>query len=186
MSWWNNMLNKSAMAIIAMAVVLTGCSTQHTCKLGTECYGLDDAYKAAVENAGNHETVFPEYNSKGKGSPSKKIESESSLGVQSFKAFQGLRLTDKPVYQPPKPVRIWIAPWQASLESYTQTDPVLMGGQFMYATIPGHWTMGELRKNGGLGKTLQLEPYNLKEEQDHTSNNRVQPKQRLVELPKEK
>lgn len=176
------------MAIIAIAVVLTGCSTQHSCKLGTECYGLDDAYEAAVENAGNHETVFPEYNSKGKGSKSKKIESESSLGVQSFKAYQGSKLTDKPIYQPAKPIRIWIAPWQSNLDSYTQTGPVLMGDQFMYATIPDHWTMGELRKNGGLGKTIQLEPFSLKEEQqqNNVNSNRVQPKQKLVELPKEK
>lgn len=175
------------MAIIGMVfLVLTGCSTQHSCKLGTECYGLDDVYDAAVENAGNHETVFPEYNAKGKGSKPKK--SESSLGVQSFKPYQGSRLTDQPVYQPPKPIRIWIAPWQANLDSYTQTEPILMGGQFMFATIPGHWNIGDLRKNGDLGKTLQLEPYNLKheKEQSNVSNNRVQPKQKLVELPREK
>lgn len=173
-----------AVVVAFFVVIITGCATQHTCKLGTECYGLDDAYDAAVENAGNQETVFPEYNPKGKGSSFK--NSESGLGVQSFKPYQGSRLTDKPIYQPPKPIRIWIAPWKASLDSYTQADPVLMGDQFMYATIPGHWTMGELRKNGDLGKTLQLEPYNLQQEKEGVSNNRVQPKQQFLELPKEK
>lgn len=182
------MLNKSGIGIIMLALLLVGCATPHECKLGTECYGLDDVYEAAVAGDGNHETVLPEYSSKGKGKGLKAKKNETKLGVQSFSPYQGSRLTDKPIYQPPKPIRIWIAPWQADLDSYTQNDAVLMGGQFMYATIPGHWGMGDLRKDGELGKTLmQLEPFNLKSEQNSGADTkRVQPRQQLVDLPKEK
>lgn len=171
-------------SLLVFSVVIAGCAAKHNCQLGEECYGLEDAYQAALENGGNSETVLPEYSNKGKG---KKIASSSAnaenLQLQGFSAYAGEKLTNKPIYQPPKPIRIWIAPWQAELDSDTQKDPVLMGDQFLYATIPGYWQMGELRSEGEAAQML-LEPSFNNNSNQAKQTQRVQPQQQLIEANK--
>lgn len=168
-------------AILTSALfLLTACASSHQCKLGDSCFGLDDAYEASLADAGSKETVLPEYSAAGKADSLNKNKQSNSeqLVLQGFSAYSGSKLTAKPVYQPPRPIRIWIAPWQANLDSYTQTAPVLMGDQFLYATIPGHWQMGELRGQGELNR-MMLEP--LIPNNEDKEINRVQPKQVLFE-----
>lgn len=174
---------KKLIGLTVIAISLTGCATaNYQCKLGNECVDVYDVYDAANANDGNKETVTPDLDKKGK--PFKKSKKNSSadnseLGIQSFEPYSGGSMTDRPVYQPPKPLRIWLAPWQAELDSETQQAPVLLSGQFMYVTIPGYWTMGGLKEDGGLGGMMMLEPYDTTKHK--AAPNRIQPKQRVLD-----
>lgn len=122
-------------------LILSGCTTiPYQCELGEECIGAKEAYGAAVENRGNSESVFGEPFDAEDGDAQRVLESE-------FRPYAGGGLTDKPLYQPPRPVRIWVAPWKGD-------DGMLRSGQFIYATRKGGWQMGELREQGVGGQLL--------------------------------
>lgn len=177
---------KKVFVLLATFTVLSGCATSnYKCELGNECIDVYDIYDATMSNDGNKETVVPNLDRSGEPfgdnskSKSKKGNSAgASLGLQSFDPYAGGSMTDKPVYQPPRPVRVWLAPWQADLASETQQAPVLMSGQFMYVTVPGFWTMGTFKDAGGLGGPMMLEPYSA-EQHGEVTPKRIQPKASL-------
>lgn len=171
--------------VLAALVALTGCATsKYKCDLGNECIDVYDIYDATLTDGGNKETVVPDLDRSGKpfknasNSKSKKGSDGAVLGLQSFEPYSGGSMTDKPVYQPPRPIRVWLAPWQVDLDSETQAEPVLMSGQFMYVTVPGFWTMGTLKDAGGMGGPLMLEPYST-EQQGKVIPKRIQPRATL-------
>ena len=112
---------------------LGGCATvQHDCELGSECVGTGDVYEAAVANSGSSETVM-EGRKDGSEAEEEKIE--------QWRPYSGGGLTDMPVYQPGKPVRIWVAPWRCD-------DGILRSGEYLYVTLPDDWSYGQLRDDG--------------------------------------
>lgn len=165
---------------LAIMLLAGGCtSIPYECPLGHECIGTTDAYQAAIENRGNSESVFGEpFES------DKKAATGDEQPLQGqWRPYAGGGLSDKPVYQPPQPVRIWIAPWVAE-------DGLLRSGQFIYATRKGGWQMGQMREEG-IGGAL-LNPRTLLRPAPPSSGsasspsgsasspNRVQPQQRLI------
>src|SRR5690606_33039606 len=167
-----NFTKVAALAVLVLGA--SGCSSTYKCPLGNECSDVYDSYRAAAANGGNKETTMPNANKHGVPFD-QQDEDEKKIGLQAYNPYAGGAMTERPVYQPPRPLRIWIAPWQAQLDSLTQTDPVLMSGQFMYATIPGFWSMGVMRADGSLSPVMMLEPSDPPEEQQQ-QNNRIQPK----------
>lgn len=181
------MIKTTSTLVLLVAIgLLSGCAAKYQCKLGNECVDVYDNYDAAVNQSGNKETVTPDANKDGvpfksAGAKAKGFGVSEELGLQSFEPYSGGAMTEKPIYQPPRPLRIWIAPWQAKLDSQTQSEAVLMSGQFMYATIPGSWTMGELREDGSLSNVLLLAPYD-KEKEEKATPKRIQPKKSVLDL----
>lgn len=176
-----------SLAAIAAVSVLSGCSSTYKCNLGNECLNVDDAYGAAVQNTGNKESTMPYANREGKpfDANSEDIDNRNTQLTQSFNPYSGGSMTEKPIYQPPRPLRIWLAPWQQQLDSVTQTEPVLMSGQFLYATVPGYWAMGTLRADGSLSPIMMLEPQKAKPLPAAATpqSQRVQPQQQLMNIP---
>lgn len=157
------------------ALTISGCATvPYDCPLGTECVGTKEVYDAAVSNQGNSESVlgFKEDKKDSQAASTKGEDQEDKPLTAQWRPFAGGGLTDKPVYQPPQPVRIWIAPWKAS-------DGLLRSGQFIYATRPGRWTMGEMRSEGVGGQVLRPRAV-LKPADQDAAEKRVQPEAQLV------
>lgn len=178
--------SSALLAVAALsALVVSGCTTvPYDCPLGTECVGTKEVYDSALANGGNSESVMGFKDEKGS-SKDKAARFDfdegddftvASTGKKSdpkaaqWNPYAGGGLTEKPVYQPPQPVRIWIAPWKAD-------DGLLRSGQFIYATRPGRWTMGEMRSEGVGGQVLRPRPA-LKP--SAVENKRVQPEAQLV------
>lgn len=170
---------------IAGALILAGCATPYTCEMGMECLDTFDAYEAARANAGNKESVITEEERieaentpLGKGSNSRGSRSGSKKGAGAdkggFAPYAGVKLQDKPVYAPAQPLRIWIAPW---IDGDTENgDTRLLSGQFMYVTIGGKWTMGEMKDAGTAGGAM-FQPWAPTPKGDE----RVNPSQRFLD-----
>lgn len=173
------------------ALTISGCATvPYDCPLGTECVGTKEVYDAAVSNQGNSESVmgFKKDKKQSQAVADFDFHDTDSFSMPNdsqqakphtaqWRPYAGGGLTDKPVYQPPQPVRIWIAPWKAS-------DGLLRSGQFIYATRPGRWTMGEMRSEGVGSQVLRPRAV-LKPADQKTAEKRVQPEAQLVPGSKE-
>lgn len=172
------------LSILPVFAFLIGCATPYTCELGMDCMDLNDAYEAALGGGGNKETLIPNSVREQKqsrpldeGRVLKKTKAGTYLNApavtQSWNKSQygGSKLQDKPVYMPPKPLRIWIAPWVDEDEEGSR----LLSGQFMYITIGGEWTMGQMGQSGRAGASM-FEPWVPKPKDE----GRVDPSQRLV------
>lgn len=158
-------------------LILSGCSSiPYSCALGNECVGTDEAYEAAIENRGNSESTLGEPFKKGnKASRTRPGSSQQELLVESeWRPYAGGGLSDQPLYLPPRPVRIWIAPWQAE-------DGLLRSGQFIYATRKGGWQMGQMRDGGAASGLLQ--PHTFERSTARGNIQRVQPEQQLIPQP---
>jgi len=119
-------------------LVLGGCmSIPHECPLGEECVGVADVYEAAIANEGTQDSVL---NTDTRAKSSSDPEAVKDV-IEQWRPYSGGSLTDKPVYQPPKPIRIWVAPWRGD-------DGILRSGEYLYVTSPGHWHYGDLRSEG--------------------------------------
>lgn len=170
---------KSAIKIIPglLLAMTVGCSIKYQCELGQECYNTEDAYNAAVAKEGNSETVMPygpvksESLSDGK-KKDKRRRTSSKAETGAWQPYSGSRLTDRPVYQPPQPRRIWVAPWKEG--------GILRAGQFIFVTESGHWNYGELKKAGQASQVLSP----IKPKSDVPK--RVQPKENLMPRAKKR
>lgn len=165
-----------------IAATASACSVKYKCELGEECLGVKDAYSAAIENGGNSETTMPAPKNKRELAKMKKrgvytSSASSRYGVQKgeFEPYSGNKLLDKPVYQPPTPIRIWIAPWRLN----DGQQEYLLSGQYLYVQRPGRWTMGTLRNPGFGSVGLDFSPRQLPDE--NAKDGVVQPKDRLVD-----
>ena len=158
---------------IAGVFFLTACATPYTCEMGMECLDVHDAYEASRANGGTKESVItneqrliaentPLSKSRGSTIRAGAVQGDTTKeGV--FQPYAGVKLQDKPVYIPPQPLRIWIAPWVDS-ETY-DGQKRLLSGQFMYVTIGGKWTMGEMTRPGTAGNVM-FEPWSPKPKDD--------------------
>jgi len=169
---------------VAGALILAGCATPYTCELGMECLDTFDAYEAAKAGAGNKEsTITDEERMRAENTPLGKGDSRRNgrgsarnggvAGEGVFAPYAGVKLQDKPVYAPAQPLRIWIAPW---IDGDTEKgDTRLLSGQFMYVTIGGKWTMGEMNKAGTAGGAM-FQPW----APTPKAEERVNPQQRFL------
>lgn len=128
--------------LLVSPLALNACAVMYECQLGEECYNTEDAYNAAVSGGGNSESVMPY------GPVKESKEDEESEGIKQgeWQPYSGSRLTDRPVYQPPQPRRIWIAPWRE--------DGILRAGQFIFVVQPGYWNMGQMDEDGVAAQLL--------------------------------
>lgn len=68
-------------------------------------------------------------------------------GGRAPEAMKGLgQPGGAPVYTPPTPRRVWIAPW-------TDQNGVIHAGEWVYFETPGSWNIGTLKKDGAIGGT---------------------------------
>lgn len=145
---------KKLIFIAVISAVMTGCSTAYTCKLGYECISVEESYEAARADGGNKESViFQSDRKKAENTKLKGSKTDVAQRAQRgrFSGFSGEKLTDRPVYMPPKPLRIWIAPW---VDEMDEGQNYLLSGQFMYITTGGGWQMGELNRSGRAGELI--------------------------------
>ena len=160
--------------IILPALLLAftaGCSVKYQCELGQECYNTQDAYDAAVSGAGNAETVMPYGPVKREKLPQDHDKNPhhgiyNEIQTGEWRPYSGSRLTDRPVYKPPTPRRIWIAPWR--------DDGILRAGQFLFVVQPGGWQFGELDDAGAASQLLS--PVHPQSE----TPKRIQPRENLL------
>lgn len=146
---------------IALPVLLAACAAPYSCQLGNECVNVSESYDAIRGGEGDSQGAIKTGDRKrientrlGKGAKN----SSNSAGVsQAFRPYAGGQLDDKPVYIPPRPIRIWIAPW-TNHKLDKKGDGYLMSGQFMYVTVGGKWNYGEMAERGQAGKRM-LKPY---------------------------
>lgn len=125
-------------AVSALVAVMSGCasSPRHSCALTNEegyCANMEETYSAAVQGNGSHENVLA-----GGG---KSVSPRSVSGEAVFTGYPQAEARGMPVYTPPKPHRLWIAPW-------AEANGVLHGGEYVYYTTPGYWNYGTLGAPG--------------------------------------
>ena len=126
-------MSKKLLIPLGALLFLGGCATvKHDCDLGEECVGTSDVYTAAVANEGSSESVMEGVE------PASEAE---EAPIEQWRPYSGGGLTAQPVYQPGKPVRIWVAPWRGN-------DGILRSGEYLYVTLPDAWRYGELREKG--------------------------------------
>lgn len=173
---------------------LAGCSTaEHKCPLGEDCTGSKEVYDAAVAGGGDNQNVLPgagrpkgetgEQQASGlhgegrRGRVPGSVDRDSDSGSEEtgrgqWNPYDGGSLSERPVYQPPKPVRIWVAPWR-------DQDGILRSGQYLYVTQDGGWQFGELRSPGAGSRILRPRPPTAPEADD-AGQGRVQPRQTMM------
>jgi type IV conjugative transfer system lipoprotein TraV len=138
---------KSILFAISAAVALSACallpaSPEYECKLtqvqGAKCASVHDSYKAArtmqKTDALKVQSVFdPRVQS----SPA----NQGSPSVGQVSNFPEPGQTGMPVFQQPKVMRAWVAP-------YVDADGNLRTGEYVYFTTPGQWNYGSTTRPG--------------------------------------
>ncbi len=124
--------------LTTLAVIISGCasSPRHSCALNDEegyCADTEATYNAAVRGGGSRENVLA---NSGKAS-----STQSAAGDSVFTGYPQAEARGMPVYTPPKPHRLWVAPW-------AESGGVLHGGEYIYYTTPGYWNYGTLGAPG--------------------------------------
>lgn len=164
------MKNKLLISLGAM-LLLSGCMTvQHECELGEKCVGTSEVYTAAIANEGTSESVMGDAESASEGDGKEEK-------IEQWRPYSGGGLTDRPVYQPGKPVRIWVAPWRGQ-------DGILRSGEYLFVTLPDAWRYGELREEGAgagmIGPALGEQHITTEGGSRQVNPYRVQPKMQIV------
>ncbi len=175
--------------------LLSGCATPYSCPLTNEdgyCTNQRQAYLAAKANSGDKENVFAGTGDPAAGAeqhPAAATGDDDIMAMVEHAAAPKLPVTalayfkthhaieDRPVYAPPRPARVWVAPW-------TDEYGLLHGEELIYALRPGGWAYGELRTPGAASGLLEpLDPddigFKLAPKKDEQPSGRVQPRQPL-------
>jgi len=139
-------------ALLASASMLSGClsnAPKHSCPLNSEdgyCADLETVYGAAVRDQGSKENVLegviePISDGKSDKPQTEAPAPEAPVVHDEFTGFMAAQDRGMPVFTPPKPHRLWIAPWH-------DANKILHGGEYLYYTTPGHWNYGTLTSPG--------------------------------------
>jgi hypothetical protein len=115
-----------------LALPLAGCSDHgYQCEMPIACAPIHKNYEAALADtswdgwkAGEPDTASnPDEDEKDRKVPAERAK----LHPPEADATPG------PIYAPPAPLRVWLAPW-------SRADGSLESGQYVWLTLPGHWT----------------------------------------------
>lgn len=124
--------------VALLVAAVSGCAStpRHSCQLTNEdgyCADMHETYDAAVSGNDSHENVLA--------GASKTAKAQSAAGEAVFTGYPQAEARGMPVYTPPKPQRLWIAPW-------AEANGTLHGGEYVYYTTPGYWNYGALGAPG--------------------------------------
>ena len=123
---------------VASLLLLAACATPgYECRMGHACAPVHDTYRDAVRDQG---TWRPVWNVRG---ASYKSKEKAHRKKEPAKFVMGGPQASAPVYQPPRPWRVWLAPW-------VDTTGDLHSGEYVWFVTPGKWYYG--------GKTWSLSP----------------------------
>lgn len=130
--------------LIAIAATLgAGCAAKpRACTPGVltqGCTSMAETYQAALGGGGDRGSLFPgaeDLKDGKKGTPA------SPLNLQA-----GRHQLAGPVFNPPKPFRLGIAPW-------TDANGILHSGEYIYFTTPGRWSYGPMALPGSASGVL--------------------------------
>ena len=126
--------------VIAAAAVATlaGCASHgYTCPIPDACAPIHDNYEKSVADTG-----WDGWQAGGGAPGGKKDEPLGAPGssggvpappVPAEMRPSGRDATDRPIYTPPAPWVVWLAPW-------SRDDGTLESGTYVWFTTPGHWS----------------------------------------------
>ena len=143
--------------LLLAPLLLTACATPgYQCKRGEACAPVHNTYDDAVHAQGSWR---PLWNVRGhsfgkkrehgwfSGWFSDKHEHKHLKPVRSSLVMGGPQ-AQAPVYQPPRPWRVWLGPW-------VDANGDLRSGQYVWFVTPGHWYYaGKIWPLGRLGKPV--------------------------------
>lgn len=147
---WRGALNKlendmlKLTTILGFATVLAGCASTfqtppHECPLEANrarCASMEQAYEAAIKapSKSKAQSVFEQ-------APGTAAAPKVSAPVVGTSHYPTPDQNGMPVFEQPKVMRVWIAP-------YVDADGNLRSGEYVYFSTPGKWNYGGMRKPG--------------------------------------
>lgn len=118
------------------------------------CASMQETYEIARDQSGNSsgESVFDVYGSgdkdgdetfgkRSEGAPSALGNPQSQKKTGMLEIDMGRHHLAGPVYTPPRPYRIWVAPW-------TDSNGIVHSGEHLFFAKPGHWNYGPMGMPG--------------------------------------
>ncbi|HEX7381934.1 MAG TPA: TraV family lipoprotein [Nevskiaceae bacterium] len=125
------------LALPLVALALTACATKgYECVAPYACNSVRHNYNSAVHDdgwrgwqAGQPGEVPPKKGQRG----ADQVSVAASGGLAGLQFPTGGGTLAGPVYTPPQPWRVWLAP-------YSRADGTLESGTYIWFTTPGHWT----------------------------------------------
>lgn len=141
--------------LLLAPLLLSACATPgYQCKRGEACAPVHNTYDDAVRAQGSWRPLWNvrghSFGKKRKhgwfsGWFSDKHEHKHLKPVHSVLVMGGPQ-AQAPVYQPPRPWRVWLGPW-------VDANGDLRSGQYVWFVTPGHWYYaGKIWPLGRLGK----------------------------------
>lgn len=138
----NKKINHLTLAVLASAVVLSGCASQsrtgYRCPIGHEgtgsCISMEEVYKHAVSHSGPSPKTGSVIESSAGAGNSSTTPNPFAYGLSPYNETLP---AGRPVYEPPRVFRPWVAPSQTG-------DGRLASGQFQYFATEGKWSYGSM------------------------------------------
>ncbi|MDO8416291.1 MAG: type IV conjugative transfer system lipoprotein TraV [Agitococcus sp.] len=138
---------KSIILVITTSLALSACALipsapEYECKLtevqGAKCASMDDSYRAARSmSKGDNLKVQSVFDSR--------VQSKSNVSntpvVGQASNFPEPGQTGMPVFQQPRVMRAWVAP-------YVDAEGNLRTGEYVYFATPGQWNYGSTTRAG--------------------------------------
>lgn len=142
------------LSAVLLGSLLAGCaSTINTCEdPNSGCASLEDTYQAALQDDGRAENV----NLLQRGRQTAQVaDARPHDGESLFRTDFAAEPRGTPIYSPPVPHKLWVAPWR-------DANNVLHGGEYVYYLTPGYFTTGTLTAPGQGAEVLgPLKPEDL-------------------------
>lgn len=134
-----------ATATLSVSVIMAGCADPgYSCRLKDSslgaCSSTEQAYHGALRTSQvgpNQQSVFQP----GSKASAKHSGQSPQVVIGQLSRTPGPGQTGMPVFQEPKVVRVWIAP-------FVDADGNLHSGEYQYFSTPGHWNYGSLKAPG--------------------------------------
>ena len=144
------MIKVKILTLIVAASALSACASNNkkVCapgEISPGCASMGETYDAAIGGGGSKGNVFDN----SAHIDGKKVVS-NPLNMQS-----GQHQVAGPVFHPPKPYRVGIAPW-------TDANGLMHSGEYVYFTTPGRWSYGPMQLPGSAaGLIAPIKPDDL-------------------------
>lgn len=147
------MIRKIAILCAALTTVaLTGCASgpSYQCPMPDACAPVHDNYNKALKDHSWGGWTVDGSSSSEKDSGDKGSSSEKPKAVRMEMAPKPFVATGKPVYVPPTPWRMWLAPTPAG-------DGSIASGSYVWFVTPGHWDyLGNKWPSNVLGANVKV------------------------------
>lgn len=139
---------KHTLALVFCAAVLSACSSTprtptYECPLHSveraKCASVKESLEASRRMAGSGGTASVQSVFDPRAAAGAQDDAQPVVGQLS--GYPAPTTTGAPVFQQPKVMRVWIAP-------YVDADGNLRSGEYAYFSTPGSWNYGTLKKPG--------------------------------------